>query len=396
MICNDFLFTRQSIVGQNSSVKATNLLHLNGMKEEARHSFLATLFSDLTLVDILRPHPIFIKALCDEVDNIPSPPASFDFVLFFDANTLMDKDWEDTLTELRLQGYQLGIRNPSLAFLTRTSIDQFIYIEFDLLQKAAAESINLSNHPALSKKHLWFSNINTQNNFLLIRSRTQADWFSGSFLSESVPVRGRKIPTYKLILSKLLTKLKSADGSLKDMAECIETDPTLTYRIIKLTKAVTYYRQFNVHNVQRAIEIIGFRDLIKWVSLAMFSSIEGKPDYLFSMAVHRACFCEAVGKKLYPKEDGAFLTGLFSYLPSFFEEPLVTLLIDLPIASEVMEALLESKGDLGNLLTLAKDYESGRWDNIFFDSLAGQGLSKRALRELYIESLKDAKEIYSK
>ncbi|SBS37922.1 HDOD domain protein [Marinomonas spartinae] len=401
MISKDFLFTRQTIVGDNASIKANNLLHLDGMTEETSHSFLATLFSDVDLVDTIKPYPIFIKTLCSEVENIPSPPASFNFVLFFDAKKIAlrqanDTQWDDMFTELRLQGYQLGIRNPSLAILNRVSIDPFIYVEFNLSDNTVTESINLCNHPSLSQKNLWFSHINSQQDFTLVKDKTTAQWFSGDFLSESIPVKGRKIPTYRLILSKLLTILKSQDGSLKQMAECIETDPTLTFRVIKLTKTVTYYRQFNVQNVQRAIEIIGFRDLIKWVSLAMFSSIDGKPDCLFSMAVHRACFCESLAKKLYPRENGAFLTGLFSYLPSFFDESLEQLLKDLPLSPDITDALLNKKGNLGYTLSLVMHYESGRWDNILFDTLAKSGVSKQTLRELYIESLRDAKEIYSK
>jgi EAL and modified HD-GYP domain-containing signal transduction protein len=51
------------------------------------------------------------------------------------------------------------------------------------------------------------------------------------------------------------------------------------------------------------------------------------------------------------------------------------------------------KGNLGGVLKIVEAYEAGRWENIPFDQLVLKELSKESLKELYIESLKDAREM---
>lgn len=394
MISNDFLFSRQAVVDKKSSVKANNLFHLNSMGDEDKDSFLSLLFSDLSVVDIIKQQPIFIKVSIQDVKNLPSPPPPLRFVLFFDTAELNPDRDSDVLSALRLDGYQLGLTNFSLKFFGNVFFDYFAYVELSLNKFELANILSVDRHQALAHKEIWVSNIQSQKQYSEIHSKTHSRWFSGDFLSESVPVKGNKIPGYRLILIDLLTRLRDGRSSLRDISTCIERDATLAYRVLKLTKSVMYHRQFNVNNVQRAIEIIGIKDLVKWVCLAMYSSIDGKPDCLFSMAVNRACFCENICKSLYPKVEGAFLVGLFSYLPSFFGTTIEEILNDLPLEENLVMALKDHSGNLGTVLSLAKNYESGRWDEIPFDQLAKKELSNNRLRKLYMESLKSAKEIY--
>jgi EAL and modified HD-GYP domain-containing signal transduction protein len=111
------------------------------------------------------------------------------------------------------------------------------------------------------------------------------------------------------------------------------------------------------------------------------------------MAVSRACFCQSLSAVLFPNLEGAFLVGLFSYLPSFFDEELPILLKDLPLDENIKVALLEYKGNLGGILKIVEAYESGRWENIPFDQLASKDISKQSLKDLYVKSLKDAREM---
>lgn len=65
MISKDFLFSRQAVVDNKSSVKANSLFYINNMEEE-KHSFLHLLFTDLSVVDLIKHQPIFIKVSIDE------------------------------------------------------------------------------------------------------------------------------------------------------------------------------------------------------------------------------------------------------------------------------------------------------------------------------------------
>lgn len=127
----------------------------------------------------------------------------------------------------------------------------------------------------------------------------------------------------------------------------------------------------------------------------MFGSVTGKPACLFAMALSRACFCQNLSAHLFPRLEGAFLVGLFSYLPSFLDEELSLLLKDLPLEANIKAALLESKGNLGGILNVVKAYESGQWTRIPFEQLSDKEVTQESLRELYIKSLKEARQMGS-
>ncbi|REG85685.1 EAL and HDOD domain-containing protein [Marinomonas pollencensis] len=394
MISNNYLFSRQAVVDSKMTAKANNLFHLNNMEQEKKDSFLSLLFTDLSIVDAIKHQPIFIAVSIHEVEHLPTPPSSMRFVLFFDAAELRPERDNDRLSELRLDGYQLGLTNFSLKFFGTPFFDYFSFVELSLNKFDMSQVLNVDRHQGLAHKEVWVSHIQSQEQHQEIDAKTHASWFSGDFLSASVPVKGNNVPGYRLILIDLLKRLQDGRSSIRDISATIEKDVTLAYRVLKLTKSVMYHRQFNVHNVQRAIEIIGIKDLIKWVTLAMFSSIDGKPDCLFSMAVNRAAFCNGIAKAMYPKLEGAFLVGLFSYLPSFFDASMDEILHDLPLDESLVSALKYHQGHLGSVLSVAKHYEAGHWEKIPFDELAEQDLSSNQLRQIYIDSLKAAKEIY--
>ena len=394
MISKDFLFSRQAVVDNKTSIKANNLFHINSMEEEEKHSFLSLLFTDLSVVDAIKHQPIFIQVAIHDVANLPAPTSSLRFVLFFDTTTLVPDRDNEILSGLQLDGYELGLTNFSLRFFGTPFFDLFTYIELSLEKYELNSVLNVDRHQGLIHKEIWVSHIQSREAFQKLDDNTHVRWFSGDFLAESIPVKGSNIPGYRLILIDLLSHLQNGRSSIRDISACIERDATLAYRVLKLTKSVMYHRQFNVHNVQRAIEIIGIKDLIKWVTLAMLSSVDGQPNCLFSMAVNRACFCDSIAKNAYSNVDGAFLVGLFSYLPNFFGSSIEDILKDLPLDESLVLALTKHQGDLGEILLLAKDYEAGRWDEIDLEALADINLSSNSLRKLYIESLKAAKEIY--
>ena len=110
---------------------------------------------------------------------------------------------------------------------------------------------------------------------------------------------------------------------------------------------------------------IGFiNTLKKWVTLITLSSCKGKSSELLVLALLRARHCEGLAEKLKIKSDAAFTVGMFSLLDAIMDQPLPVLLAQLPLSLEVKLALLEGKGDLGELLSAVAQYEVGNWEHI--------------------------------
>ncbi|NLQ16383.1 HDOD domain-containing protein [Marinomonas sp. M1K-6] len=386
---NDVLFCRKAIVNRLSKVIAYYIMHPSNAIQEHDMAFLSALFVDVNLDEITQQKTLFIQSNLEEMSALPPHPKS-PVVIFISAASFTEAHL-DLLSELRLQGYQLGIINPTLDSLSVTVMSNFSYAVFDLNCLHISDITTWSNTELLRHKKVWVNNIENAEQFRQLEESIPEGVFSGNFIGKVTPIKGKRILAYKAILIDLLVALNQHKSSPRELADCIERDPTLTYRIIKLTHSVLYRSQFNVTNAQRAVEIIGIRDLIKWVGVVMLGSVLGKPNCLFSMAVSRAFFCQNLSTALFPKLEGAFLVGLFSYLPSFFDEELPVLLKDLPLDTNIKSALLEYKGSLGGILKIVEAYEAGRWERIPFDKLAHKGISKQSIKALYIESLKNAR-----
>lgn len=390
---NDVLFCRKAVVNRDSETVAYYILHPAGVTNDNKASFLSSLFVDVNLIEVTQQKTIYIKSSLDELQALPLQK-NIHLVTFLIASTLNESDYE-LLSELRLQGHQLGIIHPQNAPMSADFFNVFSHVFFSLDKTSVEQIIETMANPALSSKCVWVNKVEQSEQYAQLVEALPKGHFSGGFLHKMTSIKGKRILSYRTILIDLLVALNNHEASPKILAEYIERDPTLTYRIIKLTHSAIYRSQFNVSNAQRAIEIIGIRDLIKWVSLVMFGSVTGKPACLFSMALSRACFCQNLSAHLFPRLEGAFLVGLFSYLPSFLDEELSLLLKDLPLEANIKAALLESKGNLGGILNVVKAYESGQWTRIPFEQLSDKEVTQESLRELYTQSLKEARQMGS-
>lgn len=387
----DILFCRKAVVNQLSETTAYYILHPSSAVKGQDASILSSLFVDVNLTEITQQKTIFFQTSLDELSTLPLQ-TDIHMVIFLNAAELSEMNFE-ALSDFRLQGYQFGVINPVSDMPLKDIFSIFSYVLFTLDCLPIREIIERVKHPSISAKNIWINKIENTEQFYELKEHVPNGLFSGNAIHKITSVKGKRILAYKAILVDLLVALHNQQSSPRILAELIERDPTLTYRIIKLTHSVIYRSQFNVSNAQRAIEIIGLRDLIKWVGLVMLGSVSGKPDCLFSMAVSRACFCQKLCAALFPKLEGAFLVGLFSYLPSFLDEELPALLKDLPLDGNIKSALLEYKGNLGGILNIVVAYEAGRWERIPYDILEHKEISKQSLKDLYIESLKEAREM---
>jgi len=387
----DVLFCRKNVVNNASETVAYYLLHPDSTAEKQENCFLSSLFVDLDLNEVIQGKTLFFQIDINKLTTLPIR-SEIPMVIFLDGNTLIENNFE-LLSEIRTQGYQLGIINPTVDAFSSFFLDLFTYTLFSLDSLTINEIIERCKNPLFSQKKQWINKIEHAEQFKLLKEVIPSGLFCGNFIKRMTEVKGTRIIAYKSILIDLMTALKTHESSPQVLADIIERDPTLTYRIIKLTHTSQYYSRFNVSTAQRAVEIIGIQDLIKWVGLVMLSSVSGKPACLFTMAISRAYFCENLSKALFPKLEGAFLVGLFSYLPSFFDDELPELLKDLPLGSNITGALLEHSGNLGGVLKVVEAYEAGRWDKIPFEQLISKDINEQTLKTFYINSLKAAREM---
>ncbi|NYE57019.1 EAL and modified HD-GYP domain-containing signal transduction protein [Carboxydothermus ferrireducens DSM 11255] len=93
---------------------------------------------------------------------------------------------------------------------------------------------------------------------------------------------------------------------------------------------------------------------------------KGKSDELLTTSLIRAKFGELLAEKagLGSRKDEAFLMGMFSLIDVLLQRPLGEILNQLPLAQDLMDALLTGAGQMGDIFQLILAYEKGDWEKM--------------------------------
>ena len=101
------------------------------------------------------------------------------------------------------------------------------------------------------------------------------------------------------------------------------------------------------------------------MTLILFSEVNDKPHELTVLAMVRAKMCEMLSRAIGEEQPEAyFLVGLLSVLDALMDMAMEDIVAALPLSDEIMLALLEHNGKLGQILRCALAYERAEWDEI--------------------------------
>lgn len=206
------------------------------------------------------------------------------------------------------------------------------------------------------------------------------DYFQGFFLSRPQVLSAQKLPTNRLAVLNLLAVLNDADADNEDLADAINADMSVSYRVLKLINSALFGLTRTVDSVHQAVTLLGRRKLATWASMLALGSMDDRPPELLRIAMTRAKMCELLAERcaLHPQES-FFTVGLFSALDMLMERPLCRLIQPLPLREDIVAALLHREGTLGEALACALAYEMTDWDEVEF---AGLGVDAIAVANI--------------
>lgn len=218
--------------------------------------------------------------------------------------------------------------------------------------------------------------------------------FQGFFFSKpNIVGKSSDKTTTKTQYLRLLTELKKAEPSYQVLAEIIEKDIHLAYRLMRVIKSRA--GDDLVYSIKRALTYMGLKEIERWISIMMLRDLgDQKPLELLRLALVRTKFSELIAKhsNLSNVKHEASMMGLFSTIDAMLDQEIGVALDGISLPQSVTEALLSKMGTLAPIYHVVNAYEQGDWE---VAELLGShlGIGEGVLYTEYRASLKWAREV---
>ena len=189
--------------------------------------------------------------------------------------------------------------------------------------------------------------------------------FQGFFFSKPELIPGKKLASSELTKLQLLSELAKPDLEPARLADILQSDPSLSYRLFRYINSAGMGLTQKVTSLKRAIDMMGLIQAKQWLRTVLVADLNTSPKTgeLVYLAVHRAKFLEQICHNSNLKTcepDALFMTGLFSLLDAMLGLRMEDIIELLPLEKKVVDGLLGS-GEFHELLRLATSYERGHW-----------------------------------
>ena len=272
---------------------------------------------------------------------------------------------DDVLTALRhlsAQGYIIALDDFVYHEHLRPLVELADIIKIDVLASGrtmVADQVKLLRHYDVQ---LLAEKVETQEDFTYYTT-LGFEYFQGYFFCRPDVVKGQRSPTNRLVILELLAKLQSPGTTFHGLEALISRDVSLSYKVLRAANAAIYTRARKVESIHQALQLVGLTAITNIVSLFLLANIDDKPHELLITAMVRAKMCEQLAKLMQQSNSATFFTvGLLSVLDAFMDRPMPDILPKLPLADEIVAALLAHEGMLGATLRCVLAYEQGDWE----------------------------------
>jgi len=200
------------------------------------------------------------------------------------------------------------------------------------------------------------------------------DYFQGYFFCKPQILEGVSLSGNRMAVVLLLAKLQDPQIELDDLEDLVKNDIALSVKLLRYVNSASVGLPRSVDSIFQAIGMVGTERMRQWASLLVLAQAGDKPSELMRVALIRAHMCESLCPLQGIPSSQGFTVGLFSVLDAFFDCEMRQLLTGLPLAPEILDALLQREGVLGSVLEAMLSYERGEWNPQAFSAVEPQML----------------------
>lgn len=312
-----------------------------------------------TVPSFLRVTPAMLPAL--QAGPLPRDQ----YILEINVGDDQPADLPERVHALARAGYRLALGDyrPGLDQFTPL-LDTVQVVRLDLHRLGMTSVADAARHLCFHPAKLMVDGVDDINQFYGC-AELDVSYFQGDFLNKPVPIKGKQISGTKQVLLALLSELRRPDTSPAALERIAIKDPGLTYRILKVINSAALGLGRQISSLSEAIVLLGTDELSRWANLMLVHGEPGKPDELMRNMLVRGRMCEILAALSSLAEPTSyFIVGLLSRIDALMDMPMTDLLQQVPLNTDVKQALLHHAGTMGHVLTEVEHYERGRFDRL--------------------------------
>ncbi|MFJ7731956.1 EAL and HDOD domain-containing protein [Lysinibacillus sp. NPDC097231] len=256
----------------------------------------------------------------------------------------------DRVIELKSYGYKIALDDFILDEHVQVYDELFAnidYIKVDFLLSPLLERMEIENKVKENFPHikLLAEKVETRNQFEVAK-RSGYELFQGYFFEQPQIITATDIPANIIQYFHVITLLKDEEPNIQQLADNIEHDISLTYKLLQMVNNSSKRSKSKVRSIKQAILLLGIPDLRKWIYLLAMREIDINTDSdlfkeIMRTSLFRAKVCEKLAKLSYKKNFSEyFLVGMFSLIDTMLQRPINTILQQLPFSEDITETIL--------------------------------------------------------
>lgn len=303
----------------------------------------------------------FGKALIDS--DIPLLLDSNKVVVELLEDIVPDRLFVEKIKMLKDKGYTIALDDYVEGYLYDELTELSDIIKVDFFGNSKEQIVNICHTWKRKGKLLLAEKVETDEIYQWAK-RVGFDYFQGYFFSKPTMLKSKGIQESSFQYVKVMEELSRKEPDYKQIAKIIETDATLTYKLLKLVNS-KFSLISNISSIQHALSILGIEAFEKWFSLAMVQNLStSKPSEIVKISLIRARFLENIskGSKLSSYSQELMLTGILSVMDALLEKPMQEIVETLPITNIIKNALVNKESPILDAFNLGIAYEKGDFD----------------------------------
>ncbi|MEJ7602239.1 MAG: HDOD domain-containing protein [Kofleriaceae bacterium] len=263
------------------------------------------------------------------------------------------------LKGFRQRGYKIALDDFLLTDRTRPLLDVADIVKLDVLNVPQADIRERFEAVRGQVKTLVAEKVSTHDEHTFLHA-LGFDLFQGYYLELPKIDRTTRMPHDRTTLIRLLAKLYEPKANFRDLDKLIAAEPGLTVRVLKLAGSVAQSRGEPITSVAHAVARLGTQQVAALILLAIAAGFDDKPIELVRKTLIRAKMCEALARDIRAPADQLFTAGLLSLLDAILDQPIQTILAELPV-TQLIHDLVTGKpaGDCSRVVAAARAQDRG-------------------------------------